>query len=418
MTLLLKSATILDASQPSQHGKKRDILIENGVITKIATRLETPKGAKTISLKNLHVSPGWFDSSVSFGEPGFEERETLSNGLRVAAASGFTGIVLNTDTRPVPDTSGDIVFLKDSSSRAITELFPLGTLSKGAGGTELAELYDMSQAGAIGFSDYKAALEQPNLLKLALLYTRNFNGLVFSFPQDEDLSAKGQMNEGEVSVRLGLKGIPSLAEELRIARDLAILEYTGGKLHIPLISTERSVELIAGAKKRGLDVSCSVSVHHLFLTDSELESFDSRFKVLPPLRGRRDCKALQKALKEGIIDLVTSDHCPVDVEEKRVEFDRAAYGTIGLESAFGVLNQIYDTATCTGILARGRSRFGLPEIRLRTGETANLTLFDPEASYTFEAGDIQSTSKNAIFLGKPLKGRTYGVIVGGKSNLG
>ncbi len=418
MTLLLKSATILDASQPSLHGKKRDILIENGVITKIATRLEAPKGATSISFKNLHVSPGWFDSSVSFGEPGFEERETLSNGLRVAAASGFTGIVLNTDTHPVPDTSGDIVFLKDSSRKAITELFPLGTLSKGAGGTELAELFDMSQAGAIGFSDYKAPLEQPNLLKLALLYTRNFNGLVFSFPQDEDLSAKGQIHEGEVSVRLGLKGIPSLAEELRIARDLAILEYTGGKLHIPLISTVRSIELIAGAKKRGLDVSCSVSVHNLFLTDAELESFDSRFKVLPPLRSKEDCKALQKALKDGVIDLVTSDHCPIDVEEKRVEFDRAAFGTIGLESAFGVLNQMYDTATCTAILTRGRKRFGLPVPTVKVGETANLTLFDPDLTYTLEAAELKSTSKNTIFQGNTLKGKAFGVIVGGKSNLG
>ena len=417
MTLLLKSAVILDSSQPALHGKRRDILIENGRISRIGARLELPGKGKVIEKDNLHVSKGWFDSSVSFGEPGFEERETLANGLKVAATSGFSGIILNTNTRPVPDSSGDIVYLRDSARKAVTELYPLGTLSQGANGTDLAELYDMKEAGAIGFSDYKSPVESPNLLKLALLYVQNFKGLVWSFPLDMQLGGMGQVHEGEVSVRLGLKGIPALAETLRISRDLDILAYTGGRLHIPTISTAESVERIRSAKKQGLDVSCSVAIHNLFCNDRELEGFDSAFKVLPPLRTDEDRKALLKGLKSGVIDLASSDHSPIDIEEKRLEFDRAAFGTTGLESAFGALRQLCSAEECVEILSRGRKRFGLPEPEIKEGERAVLTAFDPDKEYTLETQDLKSTSRNCLFSGKVLKGRAYGVVVGSKSNL-
>ncbi len=417
MTLLLKAATLVDASQPKLNGKKRDILIENGRISQIGARVEPPGDCRVVTLENLHVSTGWFDSSVSFGEPGYEERETIAGGLRVAAASGFTGIVLNTATRPVPDTSGDIVFLKETARKAVTELYPLGTLSMGAKGEDLAELYDMHGAGAVGFSDFKHPVENPNLLKLALLYVQHFNGLIHSFPLDAQLGAKGQMHEGKMAVRLGLRGIPALAEELRVTRDLALLEYTGGKLHIPLVSTRQSVERIAEAKKRGLDVSCSVAIHNLAFTDQELEGFDSVFKVLPPLRSEADCKALRKALKDHIIDFVSSDHCPMDIEQKRMEFDLAAFGSLGLESAFGVLNGIFGLEASVEMLTRGRLRFGLPVAQLQEGERALLTLFNPDLEYTPHEKDLLSASKNSMYLGKPLRGKAYGVVVGAKTNL-
>ncbi|MEN8799163.1 MAG: dihydroorotase, partial [Flavobacteriaceae bacterium] len=227
----------------------------------------------------------------------------------------------------------------------------------------------------------------------------------------------GVVNEGKISTALGLKGIPALAEELQIARDLFILEYTEGSLHIPTISTARSVQLIAEAKKKGLDVSCSVAVHNLWLTDEVLEGFDSNTKVQPPLRNKSNLKSLRRALKDGIIDFVTSDHTPLDIELKRIEFDNAAYGSIGLETSFGILNQIYDTATAIDILSRGRRRFQIRDTTISEGKEANLTLFDPELSYTFTKNDILSTSKNSIFLGESLKGKTYGVCAHGHLKL-
>ncbi len=417
MNILLKSAKIVDASQKSLHLKKKDIWIKNGKIEKIANTI-SPKGkTKVIDVKNLHVSVGWFDSGVSFGEPGYEERETIGNGLLVAAKSGFTDVVLNPDTQPVPDSSSDIIFLKNSARNSVTTLHPLGALTVKSQSEDLAELYDMSNAGAIGFYDYKHSVTNPNLLKIALQYAQNFGGLVFSFPLDNSIAGKGQVNEGPVSTKLGLKGIPALAEELQIARDLHLLEYTGGKLHIPTISTAGSVKLIAAAKKKKLDVSCSVAIHNLCFTDEVLESFDSMYKVAPPLREKEDVKALQNGLKSGIIDYVTSDHTPMNIEQKALEFENAASGTIGLENAFGTLNQLFDTETAIRLLTKGRDRFGLPEATIKEGEEARMTLFDPTTSGTFEKEDIVSSSKNSIFIGENLKGNVIGIIAGAKTLL-
>ena len=415
MNILLKSATIIDATNPAIHKKKRDIHIKNGVIQKIAAKIDAAKGVKLIAYKDLHVSLGWFDSSVSFGEPGFEDAETIANGLEVAAKSGFTAIVLNPNTKPTPDTSSDIVFFKDRSKGFTTDLHPLGSLTSNSDGKHLAELFDMKNAGAVAFYDFKNATENANLFKIALLYVQNFDGLVLSYPEDTSIKGKGTVNEGEVSTKLGLKGIPSLSEELQIARDLYILEYTGGKLHIPTLSTAGAVKLIADAKKKGLDVTASVAIHNLILTDSELENFDSNYKVRPPLRSKKDCNALLKALQNGTIDFVTSDHTPIVIEEKRVEFDNAAFGSIGLESAFGALQTKLTTEETIDVLTRGRTRFGLNNPTIKEGEIACLTLFNPTTSYTFGEKNIVSTSKNSLFLGKELKGTVYGVINGTKA---
>lgn len=412
MKILLKSATIVDASNKEHHLKKRDILIENGIISKIAPTLDADARTRVISLKNLHVSVGWFDSSVSFGEPGFEERETIANGLLTAAKSGFTDIVLNPSSYPLPDSSSDIVFLTNAGKGHTTKLHPLGALTVKSEGEHLAELYDMKNSGAVGFYDFKRPIYNSNLLKIALQYTQNFDGLVHSFPMDTKIAGKGIVNEGETSTKLGLKGIPALAEELQVARDLFILEYTGGKLHIPTISTANSVKLIAEAKKKGLDVSCSVSIHNLFFNDTVLEEFETNYKVLPPLRTTRDSKALIKGLKDGVIDFVTSDHLPMDVEQKRIEFDHAANGTLGLESAFGALNQIFETPTTIALLTKGRERYQLEVQSLSEGRPAYLTLFNPEVAYTFGDEDLHSTSKNSMFLEKTLKGKVYGIIAG------
>ncbi len=417
MEILLKSAKIINETNKAVHLKKRDILIKNGIIEKIGTKIEASSKAKVVSLENLHVSLGWFDSGICFGEPGYEERETLDNGLLTAAKSGFTDVVLNPNSVPNVDNSSAVTFLINASKNQVTNLHPLGSLTMKAEGKDLAEMFDMSNAGAVGFYDFKHPISNANLVKIALQYAQNFNGLVYSFPLDTKIAGKGVVNEGVISTKLGLKGIPALAEELQIARDLFILEYTGGKLHIPTISTEKSVKLIADAKKKGLNVSCSVAIHNLIFTDDVLEAFDTNNKVLPPLRTSKDVKALIKGVKDGIIDFVTSDHIPMNIENKRVEFDNAAYGTIGLESAFGALQSIFDMETSIGLLTKGRERYGIESQELKEGEKANITLFNPDYEYNFDTLDISSTSKNSMFLNKGLKGKVYGVILGNKKVL-
>lgn len=418
MNLLIKSARIIDHEGPL-HLKKQDILIENGKFTKIANNIANPKNYKEIRLKNLHVSMGWFDTSVSFGEPGYEERETIMNGLKVAAKSGVTTVAYNANTNPKIDNKSAVEFLINKAKGNAVTLHPIANLTQDAKGIELAELYDMFNSGAIAFGDYNKAIGNANLMKLALLYAQNFNGLVLSFPQNDSLTNHGYANEGLVSTSMGLKGNPAVAEELQIVRDLFLLEYTNGKLHIPTISTENSVKLIADAKKKGLNVTCSVSAHHLFLTDDEIAGFDTNFKVTPPLRTKNDVNALIKGVKNGTIDMLTSDHNPIDVELKKVEFENAMDGTIGLESLFGAVNKVLGLEqTIHGLTIGPRKRFGIKPQHIKLGENANLTLFDPDVEYEFKGEHILSTSKNSAFLTKKLKGKAYGIFSNNKLILG
>lgn len=408
MKLLLKSVTVIDAHSKI-HKKKVDVFIKDGRIAKIGKNL-TEKCDEEIKVKNLHISRGWFDSSVSFGEPGFEDRETIANGLETAGKSGFTDVVLNPYTNPVLDHSGSIGSVKAKAAGHPVNLYPAGALTIKSEGKDLAELYDMQEAGAVSFGDYKLPVQNPNLLKLALQYAKNFKAVVQSFPQENKIAGNGLVNEHIKSTSLGLKGIPNLSEELQVTRDLYLLEYTGGRLHIPTISTEKSVRLIKEAKKKGLDVSCSVAIHNLLLNDSELEDFNTNAKILPPLRTDKDRKALLKGLKDGTIDMVTSDHNPIDVEHKKVEFDNALFGSIGLESAFGALGSVMELEEIIQLLTTGKKRFNVPDFEIKEGENVNLSLFIPEISYQFSEADIYSASKNSIFLGKELKGKAWGII--------
>lgn len=407
MNVLIKQARIVNPNGPN-HNKTADILITKGVIEKIGVRLTSPGNHQEIKLKNLHVSPGWFDTSVSLGEPGYEDRETIENGLKVAARSGFTGIALQPNTFPVTDNQAQVLFLKSKQSGA-TDLFPIGALTKQSEGKDLAELFDMHQTGAIAFGDYNKNLENANLMKIALQYVQDFDGLVIAYSMDSALKGKGVAHEGVAATKLGLKAIPALAEELAVARNLFLLEYAGGKLHIPTVSTAKSVQLIKDAKSKGLNVTCSVSVHHLTLTDEELTGFDTRYKVTPPLRDEATRKSLVKAVKDGIIDTITSDHNPMDIEHKKMEFDLAKSGTIGLESAFGALGTILPTDTIISKLTSGRNIFKLDHPSIVEGKKACLTLFDPEAEWVFESVNILSKSKNSAFLGKRMKGKVYGI---------
>ena len=411
MNIILKSAKVINV-ESKHNGSKQDILISEGKIKKIGSTISV-KNAKTISIKNLHVSVGWFDSSVSFGEPGYEERETLINGADVAAKSGFTDLLLNPSTNPVLDNQTDISFIKSKSLNSSCNIHPIGALTLSSESKDLAELYDMKNSGAVGFYDFKKPILNSNLLKTALLYSQSFNSVIMSYPQDNSVAKGGLINEGTISVNYGIKGIPNFAEEIQIARDLHVLEYTGGKLHIPTISTKKSLELIKKAKSKGLNVTCSVAVHNLIFNDKKLKDFDTRFKVLPPLREEKDRIALVNGVKTGLIDMVTSDHLPIDLENKKTDIENAKYGTIGLESIFGSLLSLFDLNQTIEILSRGREIFNIEKPEFEVGSKASLSLFTIN-DYEFSKADILSKSKNSAFLGMKMKGKPIGVINGNK----
>jgi len=411
--IVLKNATIID-SESKFHKQTVDIKIQEGKIVEIAKNIASNADFKEVLIKNLHVSQGWIDSSVSFGEPGFEDRETIVNGLNVAAKSGFTAVALQPNCFPVLDNQSQIRFVLDRAKNHATTLYPIGALTVGSEGNDLAELFDMKNAGAIAFGDYNKAIQNANIQKIALQYVQDFDGLVISYCQDNNIKGKGIVHEGPVSTKLGLKGIPTLAEELHIARNLFLLEYTGGKIHIPTISTIKAIALIKEAKAKGIEVTCSVAVHQLVFTDDTLEGFDSRYKVVPPLRDEVTRKALIEAVIDGTIDCITSDHNPLDIEHKKLEFDLAKDGTTGLESAFGALQTVLPLEIIIEKLIAAKSVFGIKKNTINIGETANLSLFETDSNWQFTKENILSKSKNSAFFGQNMKGKALGIVNNGQ----
>jgi dihydroorotase len=408
MKILIREAKIIDSKSPF-HQQIVDVKISDGLIEKIGKNLAKDSLYKEISQANLHLSQGWMDSSVSLGEPGYEDRETISNGLQVAAKSGFTAIALQPNSFPVIDNQSQIHFVKQKAAQSATDLFPIGALTNNCEGTDLAELFDMKNAGAVAFGDYGQSLANANLLKIGLQYVQDFDGLVIAFCQDEKIKGSGVVNEGIVSTRLGLKGIPNLAEELIVARNLFLLEYTGGKLHLPTISTAKSVDLIREAKAKGLQVTCSVAVSNLVLTDEKLDGFDTRFKLSPPLRTNEDRMALLAGVADNTIDIITSDHNPIDIEHKKMEFDGAKNGSIGLESAFGALLTVLPVETIVAKLTYAKSIFSIESSEIAEGKPANVTLFSNDGEWIFTKDAILSKSKNSAFLGTKMKGKVIGI---------
>ncbi len=410
MNLILKNAIIVD-SKSKYHFQNKDILIQSGIIKKIDDNIKV-KDEKIISFKNLHISNGWFDSSVSFGEPGYEERETLENGLKTSSKSGFTDIILNPNTNPVIDSHSSVSHIYKKTNDSVTKVHVLGALTKESMGNDMAELYDMHLAGAIAFGDYKKSLNDSNLMRISLDYVQNFNGLILSYPSDFNLSKEGLMHEGSVSLNLGIKGIPEIAETSILSRDLEILEYTNGRIHFPFISCEKSLNIIRKAKKNGLKVTCGVSIAHLIFTDDSLFSYNPNFKLHPPLRTKKDREALRKGLLDGSIDLVSSMHEPVNVEHKKVEFSKAIDGSISLESFFGMLNSIFTLEKTISFLTKGKDLFNIKQSIIEIGEKANITMFCPDTIYEFNEKHILSKSKNCAFIKASLKGKVFGIING------
>ena len=413
MNLLLKNTTILENQNPF-HKQQVDIEITDGIISKIRNNLTVKAGYEVIEKDNLHVSQGWLDTSVVFGEPGFETTETIENGLKVAAKSGFTNVFLHSNTNPAIDNQAILQFVKSKAQSSVSNLHIVGCLTKNSEGTDLAELFDMKNAGVVAFGDYKKSMTNANLLKIAFQYVDNFDGILFVQPMNKDIKGKGFVNEGVVSTKLGLKGIPAMAEEMEIERNIALLEYTNGKLHIPTITTKNSVDLIAKAQAKGLQITCGVSVNNLVLTDEELVDFNSNTKIYPPLRTETDRKALIEGVLNNVISVITSDHCPVNIEQKQLEYDLADYGSIGLESAFGALQTILPTEVIVEKFTSKKSYFNIENSSISEGNKAELTLFNPNEEWVFGKENILSFSKNSIMIGKKMKGKVYGIITNNK----
>lgn len=403
MKTLLKSTTIVD-KQSTYHLQCKDLLLEDGRILQIADSILSDAD-QVIDGAHLHLSPCWFDAGVSFGEPGFEEQETINNGLQVAEASGFGEVALVSSNHPCTDSINMVESLRAKSQHSKVGIHPIACLTKARNGQDLAELYDLYQAGARVFSDDLQPVKNPNLLKLALQYTQQFGGVVASFPIDQSLAQKAQVHESPTSTRMGLKGMPSIAETLQIQRDLAILRYAGGHLHIPLVSTAEGIACIAQAKKEGLSITCSVAVHHLFFEDRVLEEFDAKYKVFPPLRTKEDVTKLRKAVKNGVVDFITSDHRPINLERKKLDFYVADYGSIGLESAFGALNLLFGKELSVEMLTQGKAIYGIPSVSVEVEAKGKWTLFDPTIKYTFTTEHVLSKSKNSIFINESLQGK-------------
>ena len=417
MNILIKQATIVDSTSPF-NGKIMDILIEKGIITQLKKTIANEKNYKTIEADDLCVSVGWLDMQVNFCDPGNEHKETLENGLRAAAKGGFTAVCVMSGTNPPLHNKAQIEYVKNRAKDSLVDVFPIGTISHNQEGKDLSEMYDMQLAGAVAFSDYKKPIKDAGLILRALQYSANINSFIITHCDDKTISHDGQMNEGVTSTKLGLKGIPALAEELMIQRNLQILEYTGGKIHFPTISTKGSVELIKKAKANGLSVTAGVAAHNLLLDETELEGFDTNYKVNPPLRSKEDVTAVRKALENGIIDVVVSDHNPQDIESKDLEFDLANNGIIALQTAFNCMVTGVSKITLDKIaevLAENpRQILGLENETIKENVKANLTLFTLNDKTTFTEKDNISKSKNSPFIGKTLNGKVVGVINNGK----
>lgn len=412
MDILIQNATIVDPNS-EWNGKQADILIRNGRMEQIGTELSA-ENIETYTAPNLHVSPGWFDLRVNFQEPGHEYKEDLESGSAAAMRGGFTGVALMPSTIPSISNKSSVEFVRNRTAHLPLDVYPCGTITDKHEGAQLAEMYDMQQAGAVAFTDDKQPIAHAGLMSKALLYAKNFDGLIQSFPFDQSIQLNGQMNEGVTSTLLGLEGIPTLAEELQVARDLYLTEYNDAKIHFSTISTPRSLDLIAEAKEDGLQVTCDTTIHHLVLTDEALMDFDSNYKVMPPLRNEDQRLELLAGLKEGTIDVICSDHTPEDIEHKKLEFGEARFGIIGLESFFGLAaTHLLGILTLDQLIAKiainPRTILKLDVPIIREGFEANLTLFDPDLEWTFDATSIQSKSKNSPFIGATLTGKALAI---------
>lgn len=395
------------------HQQTVDVFIEKGKITQIDKTIKVAdKNVETIDGTGKILSPGFFDLHANFGEPGLETKEDIRTGTAAAAAGGFTAVAVMPNTEPAIQSRSEVALVVNAAKGNIVDIHPIGAISKKREGKEMAELYDMKQNGAVAFSDGNRSVQQAGLMSRALLYAKGFEGLIFSHAEDESMAGGNKMNEGTMSTYLGMKGIPNLAESLMVSRDLYLAEYTEAPIHFASISTPEAVDLIKKAKAKGLRVSCDVAAHQLVFTDEDIIGFDSNYKVSPPLRTKADAKALIKGVKDGVIDAVVSQHTPQEIEFKNVEFHIAKNGIIGLQTVLPLLIRagLNEEQIVHSLAVRPRQILGMAIPQIKAGAIANLVLFDPAKSWTFNEKTNKSKSKNSPLFGQTLKGAVELVI--------
>ena len=412
MKVLIQQAYITDSFSP-HNGTRADILIDSGIITDIQPSL--PASAdQVVSGNNLHVSPGWVDIFANFADPGYEFKETLETGAAAAAAGGYTDVFVIPNTKPVIDSKSQTEYICRRSKSLPVSIHPIGAVSKGAEGKDLAEMYDMKGSGAVAFSDGLHPIQSSGLLLKALQYIKAFDGVLIQIPDDKSVGTFGLMHEGIVSTRLGLPGKPMMAEELLVARDIKLARYADSKLHFTGVTSPKSLEYIRRAKDAGLPVTCSVTPYHLFFADEDLVQYDTNLKVYPPLRTKSEVQLLKEAVLDGTVDCIATHHLPHEYDSKVLEFEYAKYGMTGLETAYAAFKTVLPTlpdSKWVELVSKNPVKiFNLDKKVIDTGANASITMFEPGETTTIAESFFRSKSKNSAFIGKTLNGKVKGII--------
>ena len=421
MKILIVGGQVID---PGHWNGEADVLIEEGRISAVEPNLRRNfregKALTTIDAKGLLVCPGFVDLHVHFREPGFEHKETIATGRAAAVAGGFNSVCCMPNTQPVNDSRSVTEFiLAQAAAAGKARVFPIGAISKGSKGEELAEIGELFDAGCVAISDDGFPVMNSLVMRRAMEYASAFHLPVVDHCEDSQLSRGGCMHEGAVSTELGIPGIPKAAEDVMVARNIALAELTGARLHLPHVSTLGSVRMVREAKGRGVPVTAEACPHHFSLTDEAVRSYDTNAKMNPPLRTDEDVQAIKEGLRDNTIDIVATDHAPHAIQEKQLEFDAAPFGIIGLETAFPLTLNLVEEGMLTleqaiAKLTREPARvFGLPYGTLVPGVAADVTLIDPTATWVVEAARLHSLSRNTPFAGWTMKGRVVKTLVAG-----